>query len=79
MGKQNVVSVYNETSFSLQKGGVPMWLCGLRIQHCCGLGCCYGVGLIPALETSTCHRCGQKIYKKRSQKQETSNSMNLFI
>ena len=39
--------------------GVPWWLSRLRIWHChcCGSGCCCGVGLIPDLGTFSCHRC----------------------
>ena len=42
--------------------GDPLWLSGLRIQHChCnGLGYCCGMGLIPGLGTSACPRYGQK-------------------
>ena len=42
--------------------GVPLWLSGLRTRprHCCGSGCCCGVGSIPGLGTSTYPRCSQK-------------------
>ena len=41
--------------------GVPWWLNEWRIQycHCCGSGCCYGAGSIPAPETSAWRGCGQ--------------------
>ena len=47
--------------------GVPWWLSGLRIWccHCCGSSCCCGTGLIPGLETYTCHRHSYKRKKKR--------------
>ena len=46
----------------LKDFGDPLWCSGLRIQRCHrhGSGCCCGAGSIPALGTSTCHRCGQK-------------------
>ena len=43
--------------------GVLRWLTVLRIKHChcCGLGCCSDMGLIPGLGTFACHRCVQKV------------------
>ena len=40
---------------------VSWWHSGLRIHHCqcCGLGYCYGVGLIPGPGISTCQGHGQ--------------------
>ena len=35
---------------SLVHSGLRIWCC-----HCSGLGCCYGVGLIPGLGTFTCY------------------------
>ena len=42
-----------------QLTGVPLWLSGLRIQHC---HCC-GMSLVPGLRSSTCHGQGQKQQK----------------
>ena len=42
--------------------GVPLWHSRLRIQHChcSNSGHCCGMGLLPGMETSPCHGCGQK-------------------
>ena len=42
--------------------GVLLWHSRLRIWHfhCCGVGCCYGMGSAPGLGTSTSHGCIQK-------------------
>ena len=50
---------------------VPLWLSGLRIQHChCSRwgGCC-GTGSIPGLRTSMCYRYSKKKKKKKKSKQ----------
>ena len=44
--------------------GVPWWLSVLRIWHCH----CSGLGSVPGLGTSTCHRHNQK----RKEKKETT-------
>ena len=42
--------------------GVLLWLSRLRIWccHCCGLGHCCGMSLIPGSGTSTFHECGKE-------------------
>ena len=54
--------------------GVPLWLSGLRIQHChcSGSGHSSGAGLIPGPGTSTCHGHSQK----PKSKQKTLQWMN---
>ena len=48
--------------------GAPVWHTRLRIQccHCSGWGLSSGVCLVPGLETSICHRCGQKQTNKQT-------------
>ena len=63
-------SVVTPFTYKEKLQGVPLWCSGLRIWHCYynGLGRCYGVGSIPGLGTSTCHRCGQKKKKEKNEK-----------
>ena len=44
------------------EAGFPLWISGLTIQccQCSGSGCCCGMGSIPGVGTSTCHRCRKK-------------------
>ena len=49
---------------------VPWWLSGLKIWCChyCGCGYCCGMGSIPGLGTSACHRFSKKKKKKKKLK-----------
>ena len=57
---------------------VPLWCSKLRIWccHCSGLGHHYGLGLLPGLGTSTCHRCSQK--KKKKERTKEMNTLMTF-
>ena len=57
---------------SRDENGVPWWLSWLRIWHChcCGWGCCCGVGSVPGLGPSTCGRCSLKKKRKHTQKNQ---------
>ena len=79
--------------FSLENGkagiGVPilqiknmnkeflLWHSGWYCQ-CCSSGHYCGVGLVPGLGISVCHRCSQKKTKKQKQKQTKPNTNKTF-
>lgn len=53
--------------FKEAEHGVPSWFSALSIQHChCGSGYSCGMGLIPDLETSACHRRGTLPRQKKA-------------
>ena len=62
--KNNFMPLCKKKKFALSSNmkncawGVPVWVSGLRIQHCqCnGPVCCCGMGSITDLGTSTCRR-----------------------
>ena len=51
---------------------VLLWYSELRIWHCCSCStdCTCGMGLLPGLGNSTCHRCGSQ--KKHQKKLKTN-------
>ena len=61
--------------YKIHKEGVPLRHSGLRIQR----GCWCGAGSIPALETSTCHRHGQKKKKKKRYAKKTDSILTQWM
>ena len=60
---------------------VPWWLSELRAWccHCCSSGQYCGLGSIPGLGTTACHRCSQKKKEKRKEKKKKRNGSRAVI
>ena len=70
--KGRIVNIKEQISTTFETPGVPSWHSGLRIWHfhCCGSGCCCGMGWVPGSGASAHYGHGQKL--KPEQNKNTS-------